>query len=114
MSEWRKCTTCKKSIEFNQDFHICNVTTCQKKRAGLVFCSVECWDAHLPVLRHKEAWAIDRKAPSEKEWREIEAGLREDTTYPAKPKAVVEAPPPPRPASTAPAFIRRKREDQPT
>jgi len=59
-----------------------------------VFCSVSCWDAHVPTLRHKESWAIEQKAPSEKEWDEVQKGLREDTTYPKKAKTQVEPEPP--------------------
>jgi histone H3/H4 len=30
----------------------------------MVFCSVSCWEVHLPVANHREAWAIDAKAPT--------------------------------------------------
>jgi hypothetical protein len=91
MTEWRKCTTCKKEIAFLQKYWICNVSTCQRKRTGLVFCTLECWDAHLPVFRHKEAWAEERQAPSERVWAEVLAGTRPDPTYPER-KREVEVP----------------------
>ena len=60
---WRKCSTCKKSIEFSRPYWACNISTCNNKRTGLVFCSVNCWDAHLPVMRHKSAWSEEKRAP---------------------------------------------------
>jgi hypothetical protein len=47
---------------------VCNVSTCNRKRTGLVFCSVSCWDAHLPLVRHRESWALERTSPSAAEW----------------------------------------------
>lgn len=60
---WRHCSTCKKPIELGGTYLVCNVSTCNRKRTGLVFCSMDCWDAHLPSARHREAWAEDRTAP---------------------------------------------------
>lgn len=57
---WRKCGTCKKDIGFNQDYQQCSV--CKGKYA---FCSVECWDAHAPVMNHKSAWAEENRSPSQ-------------------------------------------------
>ena len=61
---WRKCSQCKKQINFGQQYWVCNVSTCNQKRTGFSFCSVNCWDAHLPIMRHKDAWAEERRAPS--------------------------------------------------
>lgn len=61
---WRKCATCKKPIAFGATYWACNVTTCNNPRTGFVFCSVECWDAHLPVMNHRSAWSEEKKAPS--------------------------------------------------
>jgi hypothetical protein len=33
-----------------------------------VFCTVSCWDSHLGVVRHRESWALERRAPSAAEW----------------------------------------------
>ena len=41
----------------------CNVSTCNRKRTGLVFCSVECWDAHVPLYNHRESWALENRSP---------------------------------------------------
>lgn len=92
---WRACTTCKKEIEYKKIYYVCNVSTCTRKRAGFVFCSVSCWDAHVPTMRHKESWAVERRAPTLEQWQEVLEGKREDMTYPEreKPKEeVLEAP----------------------
>ena len=34
----------------------------------MVFCSVSCWEAHLPLMRHREAAAVERTAPSMAAW----------------------------------------------
>ncbi len=57
-TSWRKCGTCKKDIGFNKDYQQCSV--CKGKYA---FCSVECWDAHAPVMDHKSAWAEENRSP---------------------------------------------------
>jgi hypothetical protein len=60
---WRECSTCKKGIRHGQAYYVCNVSTCNRKRTGYVFCSVDCWDAHLPLVNHREAWAVEETAP---------------------------------------------------
>jgi hypothetical protein len=30
----------------------------------MVFCSVSCWEVHLPVANHRKAWAINATAPT--------------------------------------------------
>lgn len=57
---WRKCSICAKEIKFGAVYQRCNVSTCKKKFA---YCSVRCWDEHLPVMNHKEAWAEENRAP---------------------------------------------------
>lgn len=61
---WRPCSSCKKSIIFNSTYFICSVSTCNGQRTGYVFCSVACFERHLPVARHKDAGAIEKKAPA--------------------------------------------------
>lgn len=68
------------------------MSTCTRKRTGLVFCTVACWDAHVPVARHKESWAIEMRAPSKTEWDQVLAGDREDPTFPKREKEKVEEP----------------------
>lgn len=66
-SQWRRCSACKKPIHFDSRYWICNVSTCNRKRTGLAFCSVSCWEVHLPVANHRQAWALERTAPSASE-----------------------------------------------
>jgi hypothetical protein len=70
-SFWRRCSSCKKEIGFTRTYWSCNVSTCNRKRTGLVFCTTSCWDAHLPLMNHRESWAEERRAPTR------EATLRE-------------------------------------
>lgn len=65
---WRKCSTCKKAIAFGSKYFLCNVSTCNSKRKGFVFCSVECWDGHVPIMNHRESWSVERVAPSQQAW----------------------------------------------
>jgi histone H3/H4 len=60
---WRNCSSCKKEIPVNSKYFECSVSTCNGKRTGLVFCSVPCFEWHLPGARHKDAAAIESKAP---------------------------------------------------
>lgn len=63
-STWRSCSRCKKPIAHGATYLVCSVSTCNRARTGLVFCSMECWDAHLPIARHREAHAEELVAPS--------------------------------------------------
>jgi len=60
---WRRCSACKKDIPLGGEYWACNVSTCNRKRTGLTFCSVECWEVHLPGANHRESWAVEKKAP---------------------------------------------------
>ena len=64
---WRKCSACKKPIEYGATYFTCSVSTCNRKRTALHFCTVSCWEVHLPVARHREAWADEQTAPSRAE-----------------------------------------------
>jgi histone H3/H4 len=61
---WKKCSSCKKEISFSTKYYECSVSTCVGERKGYVFCSVPCWEVHLPTARHKDAAAIEMKAPA--------------------------------------------------
>jgi histone H3/H4 len=63
-SFWRRCSSCKTEIGFEQRHWVCSVSTCNRKRTGLIFCSVRCWDTHLPTARHRDAWAVEERSPS--------------------------------------------------
>jgi hypothetical protein len=109
---WRRCSACKNGIPFGADHFVCNVSTCNRPRTGLVFCSVSCWETHVPVMNHRESWAVEKKAPTREAW------LREQSAAaggaaPVKPSAPVPPPtrapgvmasmPTPRPAESRPA-----------
>jgi histone H3/H4 len=63
-SGWRRCSACKKDIGFGSVYWVCNVSTCNRPRTGLVFCSVDCWEVHLPTANHRQAWALERRTPA--------------------------------------------------
>jgi hypothetical protein len=65
---FKLCSECKKPIAFSADYYRCSVSTCNRKRLGLFFCSVPCWDAHVPMMRHRDAWAEKVKAPSREQY----------------------------------------------
>ena len=63
-AQFKLCSTCRKPIAFGSDYYQCSISTCNRKKTALFFCSVPCWDAHVPVLRHRDAWAESARAPS--------------------------------------------------
>ena len=65
MSTWRPCSSCKRPIAHGQLYQLCSVSTCNRARTGLVFCSPGCWDAHVPVMNHRDAWCEEARAPRE-------------------------------------------------
>jgi hypothetical protein len=79
-SHFRLCSTCKKPIGFEAEYFQCSVSTCNRLRVALFFCSLACWDAHLPMMRHREAWAEPMKSPTREAWqREQERQEAENT-----------------------------------
>src|SRR3954471_24284212 len=66
---WKKCSSCKSPIAFSQKYWVCSVSTCNRQRTGLVFCKVSCFDAHVPMMNHKDAGAYEKQAPSIAEWQ---------------------------------------------
>ncbi len=59
-SYWRKCATCGKEIPYRGIYQKCSVSSCRKS----VWCSVDCWDIHNPVMNHKNSWAEEETAPA--------------------------------------------------
>jgi hypothetical protein len=47
---------------------VCSVSTCNRKGTGFVFCTVSCWDSHVADARHRDAWAVEKRAPSKEQW----------------------------------------------
>jgi hypothetical protein len=82
---WKKCTECRTDIAFSAPYYQCSVSTCNRTRMPLVFCSVICWDCHLSSVRHRDAGAIEAKAPSKAQWESELADEQEKPTAPARP-----------------------------
>ncbi len=67
---WRACNTCKREIPFGSEYWVCSVSTCQRRATDFAFCSVECWEAHVPIFRHRDSGALERTAPTRGAWEE--------------------------------------------
>jgi hypothetical protein len=109
---WRKCSTCKTPMGFKQAYQRCNVSTCNQARVSLVFCSVSCWSAHVPVYRHKDAWALEEISPSAEEWaaQQGSAPTPASTPAPASAGGTVRVVRPPV-AASAPALGQASTDD---
>lgn len=95
---WRHCNICKKPIAYRAEYFVCSVSTCNRKRTGLFFCSLPCFEAHLPTARHRDAWAEREKAPTLADWQAaLAAGA--DAEEPARAAQPAERPAP-APAAT--------------
>ncbi|MCB9778683.1 MAG: hypothetical protein H6742_08990 [Alphaproteobacteria bacterium] len=71
MSEtWNSCSMCKKPIAYGALYWTCSVSTCNRARTQLLFCSPTCWDAHNADANHREAWAVESCAPRTREHAE--------------------------------------------
>jgi hypothetical protein len=95
-SGWARCSSCKGDIDFAELYYVCSVSTCNRKGSDFRFCSVECWDAHVPVMRHRDAWAEERRSPTEAEWQREKAAEDDEPPRPA---------PAPRPQAGATATL---------
>ncbi|MBL7545592.1 MAG: hypothetical protein JNL11_17365 [Bdellovibrionaceae bacterium] len=71
-SFWKICSSCKKEIGFSVKYYECSVSTCTGLRTGYVFCSVPCWERHVPGAKHRDAAAIEKKSPSQAEAQKIQ------------------------------------------
>ncbi len=67
-STWKRCSTCRGPIGYGREYYVCSVSTCNRKRITYRFCAVECWEEHLPLMRHREAWAVEEHAPTKEDW----------------------------------------------
>ena len=61
---WRRCSACKEPIALGAVYWACNVSTCNRTRTALAFCTVSCWEVHLPGANHRESWAVEKRAPN--------------------------------------------------
>ena len=90
---WRRCSMCRKPIPFDSAYWVCSVSTCNRKRTGMIFCQVACWDAHVPMLRHRESWAEERRSPGRKEWETAASGEETPRTPRQRKPRAASAPP---------------------
>jgi hypothetical protein len=65
---WRQCSSCRTPIAFDGAYYACSISTCNRGRTALYFCSLACWEAHLPMMRHRDAWAEEARAPTREAW----------------------------------------------
>ena len=111
---WMLCSACRKHIRFGSTHWVCSVSTCNRDRTRLVFCSVACWDSHVATLRHRDAWAVEAQAPSRQETRDVRDGPRREPepaprqsapaarpSMPARPRSMATAPSPARAATAS-------------
>ena len=89
-SFWLKCSACRREIGFSTRYYECSVSTCNRPRMRLVFCSVPCWDSHLSTVNHRESWAIDKMSPTAAQWA---AEAANDPAPAAAPRRVIAAAP---------------------
>ena len=80
---WRRCSACKQPIALGAPYWVCNVSTCNRARTALAFCSLTCWEVHLPGAHHREAWALERTAPRSAESPAAAGGATAPRSAPA-------------------------------
>ena len=92
-TSWHHCSICKKPLAFEESYFVCSVSTCRRRRNPLYFCSLSCWEAHLPMMRHRDAWAEQERAPTRAQWEaeRAEADAEAEGT-PTLPDALGEEP----------------------
>lgn len=73
---FRLCSSCKRELSFGGRYYTCSVSTCNRAKDPLTFCSLPCFEAHVPVIRHREAWAEEQEAPSRERWQAAEQEAR--------------------------------------
>jgi hypothetical protein len=64
---FKVCNNCKRPIPYGAIWWACSVSTCNRGKTAMYFCSIDCVDSHAPVLRHRSYWAEERKAPTKAE-----------------------------------------------
>jgi hypothetical protein len=100
---WLLCSACRRSIGFGGVHWVCSVSTCNRSRTRLVFCSVACWDSHLATLRHRDAWAVESRAPEREQHARHEVDEARVSSVPTYPPTPAPAPAAPRPQPAPPA-----------
>jgi hypothetical protein len=90
---WRRCSACKQPIAFSATYWVCGVSTCNRERTGLVFCSARCWEVHLPSANHRDAWCVEKTAPATGASNGSRASDTEGRQEPARSRRLAAAPP---------------------
>jgi hypothetical protein len=113
---WMKCTECRTEIPYGATYWQCSVSTCNRSRMPLYFCSVVCWDSHLSVVRHRDAYAVEVKAPTKEAWAREQADAaaqpapRAQLSTPDRPGAQSNVQPSrPMPTAPTPASVTTRR-----
>ena len=75
---------CKKDIGFQTKHYECSVSTCTGKRTGYVFCSMPCFERHLPGARHRDAGAIECVSPSKSSYLQNQPSTSTETSTPTR------------------------------
>ena len=84
---WLVCSACRNPISYGSTHWVCSVSTCNRSRTRLVFCTVSCWDSHVAMLRHRDSWAVEAKAPTKEAWAKEMANNPPDPAPAPKPAA---------------------------
>jgi hypothetical protein len=102
VNAWSRCTACKRDIGFGAIYWQCSVSTCNRRNTDYTFCSVACWDSHIATLRHRDAWAVEAKAPTREAWqREQDGGAKAAPIIASAPATPARSPGPPSTATAA-------------
>ena len=83
-NQWRRCSACKQPIAFAATYWVCSVSTCNRERTALVFCTLSCWEVHLPSANHRQAWAVEKRAPGSAEHAAAPAKAQESKPAPTR------------------------------
>lgn len=92
-TQFRLCSSCKRPLPFGERYYTCSVSTCNRPKMTLTFCSVSCFQAHVPVIRHREAWAEEQKAPTREAFIAARAAEQEQERQSVARKAAPGTPP---------------------
>jgi hypothetical protein len=100
---WKRCSVCKTDLGYESRYYECSVSTCTSGRNHPVFCSLTCWEQHVPVMRHRDAWADEKRAPGRAAWQAAQAaeGAKAGESGAAPRRIVVDARTAPRVAAVA-------------
>jgi hypothetical protein len=53
------CSMCKQAISPDRPRFRCSVSACNAGRMKLRFCSVACFERHIPTARHRKAGCVE-------------------------------------------------------